>query len=43
MFYSRQIFTFLVEPISKYVFKEEREIDSDSNKTEAIKERCSTK
>ena len=43
MFYSRQIFTFLVESISKYAFKEEKEIDSDSNKTEAIKEKCSTK
>ena len=36
MFYSRQIYTFLVESISNYVFKEEKKIDFDSKKTEAI-------
>ena len=43
MFYSRQIYSFLVESISNYVFKEEKKIDLDSNKAEAITERCSTK
>ena len=42
MFNSRQIFTFLVESISNYVFKEKKKIDLDSNKTEAITEKCST-
>ena len=35
MFYSQQVYTFLVESISNYVFKEEK-IDLDSNKTEAV-------
>ena len=39
MFYSRQIYTFLVEIILNYVFKEEKKIDLDSNKTEAITKR----
>ena len=43
MFYSRQVYTSLEESISNYVFKEEKKIDLDSNKTEAITERCSTK
>ena len=43
MFYSQQIYTFLVQSISNHVFKEEKKIDLDSNKTEAITERCSTK
>ena len=43
MFYSRQIYTFLEESISHYVFKEEMKIDLESNKREAITEECSTK
>ena len=43
MFYSRRIYTFLVESISNCVFKEEKKIDLDSSKTEAITEKCSTK
>ena len=43
MFYPRQIYTFLVESISNYVFKEEKKIDLDSDKTEAITNRCCTK
>ena len=43
MFYSRQIYTVLVEFISNYVFKEEKKTDLDSNKTEAITERYSLK
>ena len=43
MFYFRQMYTFLIESISNYVFKEEKKIDLDSNKTEAITERCSKK
>ena len=43
MFYSRQIYTVLVEFISNYVFKEEKKTDLDSNKTEAITERNSLK
>ena len=42
MFYSRQIYTFLVESISNYVYKEEKKIDLNSNKTEAITKRCSS-
>ena len=42
MFYSRQVNNSLLESIWNYVFKE-RKIDLDSNKTEAIAERCSTK
>ena len=41
MFYSGQVYTSLVESISNDVFKEEKKIDLDSNKTEAITERCS--
>ena len=37
------MYTFLIESISNYVFKEEKKIDLDSNKTEAITERCSKK
>ena len=36
MFYSGQVYTSLVESISNDVFKEEKKIDLDSNKTEAI-------
>ena len=43
MFYSRQIYTVLVEFISNYVFKEEKKTVLDSNKTEAITERYSLK
>ena len=43
MFYSRQVYTFLIESIVNYVFKEEKKIDLDCNKTEAITEKCSTK
>ena len=43
MFYSRQIYTVLVEFVSNYVFKEEKKTDLDSNKTEAITERYSLK
>ena len=43
MFYSRQIYTVLVEFISNYVFKEEKKTDLDSNKTEAITKRYSLK
>ena len=43
MFYSRQIYTVLVEFISNYVFKEEKKTDLDSSKTEAITERYSLK
>ena len=43
LFYSRQVYTSLTKSISNYVFKEEKKIDLDSNKTEAITEMCSTK
>ena len=43
MFHSSQIYNFLVESISNYVFEEEMKIKLDSNKTEAITDRCSTK
>ena len=43
MFYPRQIYTFLVESISNYVFKEEKKIDLNSDKTEVITKRCCTK
>ena len=43
MFYSRQIYTFLSESISNYVFKEEKKIGLHSNKTETITERWSKK
>ena len=43
MFYSRQIYTFSAESVSNHIFKQERKIDLDSNKTEAITKMCSTK
>ena len=43
MFYSRQVYTTLVESIWNYVFQEEMKIDLDYNKTEVTVEGSSTK
>ena len=43
MFYSRQIYTCLVEPMSNYPSKKDKKIDLESTETEVISKRCSTK